>query len=316
VPLETATYITSLVITNPDGSDQKNTADDHIRLIKACLKRSFPMLDGAVSLSHVQLMYLGDLSASVQVQLNNLRDGSATANNALYANSASFATSANSAANLAGVPAASYARRDQVNSISFNVVIVSGNSGQAPGTGAGFLQLNNTSSGWGGMTFRRTGDTIAEIAETAGSITNGALAFSMMLNNAWVTAMVLSPSTFTYNGFTIWHAGNDGENSGLNADLLDGYNASEVANGNTVVARTAQGYAYATYFNQSSSENENPNVTSVIVSSGDGFFRKATPAYLGTLMQTRNITGKSGTAKTVSGAAPAGGQDGDIWYQI
>lgn len=316
MPLETATYITSLVITNPDGSDQKNTADDHIRLIKACLKRSFPLLDGAVSLSHVQLMYLGDLSRSVQVQLNNLRDGSATANNALFANSASYAGSAGSAANIGGVPGQNFARRDQVNSMSFNLVLVSANSGQAPGTGAGFLQINNTSSGWGGMTFRRTGDTVAEIAETAGSITNGTLRFAMLLNNAWVTAMVLSPTIFTYNGFTVWHAGNDGENSGLNADLLDGYNASEVANGNTVVTRTAQGYAYATYFNQSSSENENPNVASVFVSSGDGFLRKATPAYLGTLMQTRNITGKSGTAKTVSSSAPAGGIDGDVWYQI
>jgi hypothetical protein len=316
VPLETATYITSLVITNPDGSDQKNTADDHIRLLKACLKRTLPLLDGAVSLSHAQFMFLADLSASVQLQLNNLRDGSATVHNSLYANSASYAGSAGSAANLAGVPAANYARRDLTNSISANVYVIGANSGVAAGTGAGFLILDNTSSGWGGMTFRRAGNTVAEIAEIANSGSNGALTFSMQVAGVWFTALVLSPTTFTYNGNTIWHAGNDGVDSGLNADLLDGYNASEVANGSTIMARTGQGYAYATYFNQSSNEQENPNVTSVIVSSGDGFFRKATPAYLGTLMQTRNITNKAGTAKTVSSAAPAGGIDGDIWYQV
>jgi hypothetical protein len=98
--LETATYVANLVVTNPDGGDARSTADDHLRLIKGSLVRTFPLLDGAVSLSAVQYMYLADLSASVQLQLNQLRDGSATANNAInsrFANSASLALSANSA---------------------------------------------------------------------------------------------------------------------------------------------------------------------------------------------------------------------------
>ena len=49
--LETATYLYSLVITNPDGGDQRSTADDHIRLIKAALKRTFPNIDGEISAS-------------------------------------------------------------------------------------------------------------------------------------------------------------------------------------------------------------------------------------------------------------------------
>lgn len=98
--LETATYISSLVVSNPDGGDARSTSDDHLRLIKAVLKRTFPLMDGAVSLSSAQVMFLGDLSASVQLQLNQLRDGSATANfavNSRYANSASLALYANSA---------------------------------------------------------------------------------------------------------------------------------------------------------------------------------------------------------------------------
>lgn len=101
--LETATYIDSLVVSNPDGTDQRSTADDHLRLIKACLKRSWPMIGGAVSASHQAISYTNDLSASVQAQINALREGSATANNAINAR---FAQSASSAANIGAIPAA------------------------------------------------------------------------------------------------------------------------------------------------------------------------------------------------------------------
>lgn len=54
--LETATYVDSLVVTNPVGAtDDRNTADDHLRLIKACLKRTFPGISGAVTATHTQL---------------------------------------------------------------------------------------------------------------------------------------------------------------------------------------------------------------------------------------------------------------------
>lgn len=98
--LETASFVANLVTSNPDGGDARNTADDHLRLIKAALVRTFPLLDGAVSLSAAVFMRLNDLSASVQLQLNQLRDGTATANAALtakFANSANYALSASTA---------------------------------------------------------------------------------------------------------------------------------------------------------------------------------------------------------------------------
>lgn len=49
--LESGTYISDLVVTNPTGSDQRYTADDHIRLIKSVLKNTFPNVDGAVTAS-------------------------------------------------------------------------------------------------------------------------------------------------------------------------------------------------------------------------------------------------------------------------
>jgi microcystin-dependent protein len=53
--LETGTYISDLVSTNPAGSDALAFADDHLRLIKSTLKNTFPNLSGAVTLNQYQL---------------------------------------------------------------------------------------------------------------------------------------------------------------------------------------------------------------------------------------------------------------------
>ena len=49
MPLETATYIGDLVITNPSSSDSGQQGDDHLRLIKKTLKNTFPNLNGPVT---------------------------------------------------------------------------------------------------------------------------------------------------------------------------------------------------------------------------------------------------------------------------
>jgi hypothetical protein len=46
VPLEAATYISDLVSTNPAVADATNQGDDHIRLIKAAIKATFPNITG------------------------------------------------------------------------------------------------------------------------------------------------------------------------------------------------------------------------------------------------------------------------------
>ena len=58
--LEAATYISDLVTTNPLGSDAKSTADDHLRLIKSCLKTTFPSVTGAVTKTHTELNTVTD----------------------------------------------------------------------------------------------------------------------------------------------------------------------------------------------------------------------------------------------------------------
>jgi len=53
--LESATYINGLVDTNPTSSDNANQGDNHLRLIKATLKATFPNITGAVTATHTQL---------------------------------------------------------------------------------------------------------------------------------------------------------------------------------------------------------------------------------------------------------------------
>lgn len=62
--LESGTYIDSLVSTNPTATDSVAQADDHIRLIKAVIKASFPNVAGAVTATHTVLSGLdGRVSA-------------------------------------------------------------------------------------------------------------------------------------------------------------------------------------------------------------------------------------------------------------
>ncbi len=49
--LETGTFISDLVASNPTSTDLKSQGDDHIRLVKKAIKASFPSIAGAVTVS-------------------------------------------------------------------------------------------------------------------------------------------------------------------------------------------------------------------------------------------------------------------------
>jgi len=51
------------------------------------------------------------------------------------------------------------------------------------------------------------------------------------------------------NKHKIWHAGNDGSGSGLDADTVDGFNTSQVQSNNTIAVRSNSGYLYSSYYN-------------------------------------------------------------------
>ena len=96
-------------------------------------------------------------------------------------------------------------------------------------------------------------------------------------------------------GSKYWHAGNDGSGSGLDADLLDGYNTSTSATANTVVVREGSGHIYGnyilgSYFNASSGNSENPTIGQIWTqSTGDNYLRKSTPAHFASQMGSQLV---------------------------
>jgi hypothetical protein len=65
--LESATLISQLVTTNPVGAtDPKSQGDDHIRLIKTCLKTTFPNITAAITVTDVEINRLAGVTTSVE----------------------------------------------------------------------------------------------------------------------------------------------------------------------------------------------------------------------------------------------------------
>jgi hypothetical protein len=322
--LETASYVANLVVTNPDGGDARSTADDHIRLIKAALRRTFPNLDGAVSLSAAQVHYIGDLSASVQAQLNALRDGSATANSALYANSASVA------AFIGTLPAARVPDLQALNVWTANNEVF-----RFTGSGAyfswytgptlnGYIQIDtNTmdvgtssalplrllSSGVVRVTINADG-TVTVPGLISGTITNAQNATNATTSNLadFATNATFATDANFANTCT----------SASSAATLTGLAPATAATASTVALRNSAGDLFARYFNTGASTDNNIPSHIAAITSSDGYLRPMTPAYLGAYLSTINVTGKTGTAKTLaSGVGPpslVGSTNGDIFY--
>lgn len=63
--LESATYISGLIPTNPVGGDQRSQGDDHVRLIKSVLQNTFPNINGAVTVTQTELNSLAGFTGLV-----------------------------------------------------------------------------------------------------------------------------------------------------------------------------------------------------------------------------------------------------------
>jgi len=75
--LETASYINGLVATNPTATDTVAQADDHIRLIKAAIKATFPNVTGAITATQAEVNKLDGFTGTV-TDLNYAKDLRAT----------------------------------------------------------------------------------------------------------------------------------------------------------------------------------------------------------------------------------------------
>jgi hypothetical protein len=59
MPLEAGTYVSDLVVGNPDGTDERSEGDDHLRLIKKVLQTTFPNADRAFYFPEVKAVSAG-----------------------------------------------------------------------------------------------------------------------------------------------------------------------------------------------------------------------------------------------------------------
>jgi len=125
-------------------------------------------------------------------------------------------------------------------------------------------------------------------------------------NGTAANGMAIGQSTLTWKNNTIWHGGNDGAGSGLDADLLDGYSSATTATGNTIVLRDANGddyrrYGFGSYFN-STDDVSAGTLTYLMGKFGDNYYRSATAAKVATFIsgQTMNINGTSSSAPLLS----------------
>jgi hypothetical protein len=95
MPLETGTYISDLIPTNPDPTDSETYGANHLQLIKATLKTTFPNVKGAVTAAHAELNALvGAIStgASIQVVTQPTTDDSSNAASTAYVTQKAFAS--------------------------------------------------------------------------------------------------------------------------------------------------------------------------------------------------------------------------------
>jgi len=74
---------------------------------------------------------------------------------------------------------------------------------------------------------------------------------------------------------------------------LNGYASDTAASNNTIARRTASGYIFAKYFNQSSSAETPTSDSFIIYANSDGYFRKSTVANMKTAMSLNNVENKS-----------------------
>jgi hypothetical protein len=170
--LETATYTSDLVSTNPTSSDAKSQGDDHIRLLKATIKATFPNVSGAMTATHTQLNTVPNLAPIA----------SPTFTGVPAAPTATLGTSTTQLATTAFVQAAALA--------ASGVPSQSGNNGK-------FLTTDGSSASWAntGLTL------VASLTPTAAANLDFLTAFSSAYDNYLIIGQGVTPATT--DGFSV-----------------------------------------------------------------------------------------------------------------
>lgn len=160
--LESATYISDLVSTNPASGDAKSQGDDHIRLVKATVKATFPNVSGAVTATHTELNYTDGVTSNIQTQL----DSKSSATGDTYTGDHDFTgatvTVATPVANSNPVP------KSYADALAFSAALPGqgGNSGK-------FVTTDGTNASWANIFTGRTYTAPLYTRDDDGNISGG-----------------------------------------------------------------------------------------------------------------------------------------------
>ena len=110
----------------------------------------------------------------------------------------------------------------------------------------------------------------------------------------------------TSSNHTVWHAGNDGSGSGLDADTLDGAQPNVNASGSTIVQRHSSGYIFSNYINTTDDTSSSLGLLVGKISSSNNYHRSYSAATVrGFLNVADGATNTPTPAITSNGSTPS-----------
>lgn len=197
--LESATYINGLVETNPTSSDNANQGDNHLRLIKATLKATFPNITGAVTATHTQLN-TACLPLAGGTLTGNLVGTTATFSGAI---TASGGVVGNVTGNASTATALQTART--INGVSFNGTANISFTTDATAEGATNLYFTNARaraalSASGSLAYNSTTGVISYTTPNSDGIAEGAT--NLYFTNARARSAISASGSLSYNSTT------------------------------------------------------------------------------------------------------------------
>lgn len=186
--------------------------------------------------------------------------------------------------------------------------------------GTGYMFVGQSASYGGGMFYNGDGTPAFATGEASDRVTFYRVASGAkhaVFSYPYGSNVVTFESTPEVGSYTVWHSGNDGSGSGLDADKLDGYHASTEGNANYVALRDSSGDLSARLFRSSySSQTSAPATTADIAFRNDtsnNYIRFMTNGAFSSWCQNAQVW--SYGALKIRTSAPSSPSDGDIWIE-
>jgi energy-converting hydrogenase Eha subunit A len=145
MPLETGSFISDLVVTNPLSSDGKDKGDDHLRLLKLTIKTTFPNVTGAVTPTHTELNFVDGVTSAIQTQLNTLTTDKGAITGQTWTGTHTFPATTYGVTATAGDSSIKLATTAFVAGVAFSAILPAqaGNAGRVISTDGGTASWTN-----------------------------------------------------------------------------------------------------------------------------------------------------------------------------